>query len=396
MTPRSRRLLPVATIALLAVLPAGAGAAQLTVDSTADGPDATPGNGVCATGLGQCTLRAAIGEANALFGADAIVVPAGTYATGSPLTVSSTMSITGPAGARATVVDGAAGAAVLEISASAAGASVRGLTFTGAGRGIRVDAPDVVIDQVSVRGNAISGAATQYASGIFLGAPTARVLVTRSLITGNTVTSTLDQAQGAGITVWDSGASLTVVASTIADNQANGSGSGAFGGGVHVRFGSRAVLRHATLAGNRTTAGSVATSGGNLYATPAGPFAAAQAVVADSVLTGGQAVSGPNCFGPVIAEGRNIDSGTSCGFGAGHLTGTDPLLGALADNGGPTDSMAPGLASPARDQAALCPDGGLDQRGAPAPTGPACDIGAAELGADLGVSPAPTRSRAGT
>lgn len=41
-------------------------AATLTVNSTGDDPDASPGNGVCQTAGGQCTLRAAIQEVNAL------------------------------------------------------------------------------------------------------------------------------------------------------------------------------------------------------------------------------------------------------------------------------------------------------------------------------------------
>lgn len=54
-------------------------AASITVDSTADAVDAAPGNGVCATAGGDCTLRAAIQEANALAGDDTITLPAGTY-----------------------------------------------------------------------------------------------------------------------------------------------------------------------------------------------------------------------------------------------------------------------------------------------------------------------------
>jgi CSLREA domain-containing protein len=52
---------------------------MFTVDSTLDAVDAAPGDGLCATGGGVCTLRAAIQEANALAGSDTIVVPAGTY-----------------------------------------------------------------------------------------------------------------------------------------------------------------------------------------------------------------------------------------------------------------------------------------------------------------------------
>ena len=49
--------------------PDSAAGVTLTVNSTADGVDASPGNGVCATAGGQCTLRAAIQEANSLAGA---------------------------------------------------------------------------------------------------------------------------------------------------------------------------------------------------------------------------------------------------------------------------------------------------------------------------------------
>ncbi len=44
----------------------------LVVNSTGDADDALPGNGVCATSTGTCTLRAAIDEANARSGADTI------------------------------------------------------------------------------------------------------------------------------------------------------------------------------------------------------------------------------------------------------------------------------------------------------------------------------------
>ena len=55
-------------------------AATFTVNSPLDIQDANPGNGVCQTATaGQCTLRAAITEANALAGNDVITLPAGIY-----------------------------------------------------------------------------------------------------------------------------------------------------------------------------------------------------------------------------------------------------------------------------------------------------------------------------
>lgn len=59
---RLRAFLP-AFLAVTAVTAVSSGA-TFTVDTTADGPDANPGDGVCATAGAVCTLRAAIEEAN--------------------------------------------------------------------------------------------------------------------------------------------------------------------------------------------------------------------------------------------------------------------------------------------------------------------------------------------
>ena len=69
-----------------ATLPTG----SIVVNSVADDPDATPGDGICATASGACTLRAAIVEANLASGPDTIdfAIPGAgvhTIALGSPL-----------------------------------------------------------------------------------------------------------------------------------------------------------------------------------------------------------------------------------------------------------------------------------------------------------------------
>lgn len=72
---------------VLATLFAAAPAAQaqspvtieFTVDSTSDAVDINPGDGVCATATGACTLRAAVQESNVLAGANLIHLPAGEY-----------------------------------------------------------------------------------------------------------------------------------------------------------------------------------------------------------------------------------------------------------------------------------------------------------------------------
>ena len=93
-------------------------------------------------------------------------------------------------------------------------------------------------------------------------------------------------------------------------------------------------------------------------------------------------------------NGGNLESpGNTCGLNDGtDQTGVaDPLVGALADNGGPTDTHDLLKGSPAIDTgvSGFCP--AIDQRGAPRPfdgdgqNGAECDIGAVEAGALLSV-----------
>ena len=62
-----------------AILPINAEAVTFTVNSTVDAVDAVPGDESCATVGGECSLRAAIQEANALVGPDSIKLKAGLY-----------------------------------------------------------------------------------------------------------------------------------------------------------------------------------------------------------------------------------------------------------------------------------------------------------------------------
>jgi hypothetical protein len=82
----------------------------------------------------------------------------------------------------------------------------------------------------------------------------------------------------------------------------------------------------------------------------------------------------------IESTGHNLDSDGSCFLTAvGDLPGRNPLLAALADNGGPTETQALRAGSPAIDAGAAdgCPQ--HDQRGIRRPQGAGCDIGAYEL-----------------
>ncbi len=83
-SPASERRLAVFIVCALAGLSAvfGSGLASgqtLEVTITGDSVDIAPGDGVCADALGNCSLRAAIIEANALAGMQQIHVPAGHF-----------------------------------------------------------------------------------------------------------------------------------------------------------------------------------------------------------------------------------------------------------------------------------------------------------------------------
>lgn len=90
-------------------------AAGFTVTSVADAGDSSPGDGVCDDGTGQCTLRAAIEEANALPGADTITLTAGTYTLSlGELAITSDMVIDG----NGAIVDANLASRVFNISGS--------------------------------------------------------------------------------------------------------------------------------------------------------------------------------------------------------------------------------------------------------------------------------------
>src|SRR5207249_2685309 len=87
---------------------------------------------------------------------------------------------------------------------------------------------------------------------------------------------------------------------------------------------------------------------------------------------------GTNAYGAITDAGNNLSSDSSL-----NLTGTshkniDPGLGPLADNGGPTETMALLKTSPAIDAADDAAAPSVDQVGTARPVGPHSDIGAYE------------------
>jgi hypothetical protein len=92
-------------------------------------------------------------------------------------------------------------------------------------------------------------------------------------------------------------------------------------------------------------------------------------------------------FGLIIDGGHNICSDGSAQFTSPtSRNNVDPRLAPLADNGGPTPTVALLPGSPAIDAGddSVCPP--TDQRGVSRPQGLACDIGAFELVPQLTLS----------
>ena len=93
------------TSAGLITFPAPAAATTFTVNTVADSNDVAPGDCTCSAASGQCTLRAAVEEANASVGTDVISLPAGEYHIGAAnLILSDTAEVRG-AGAANTIIE---------------------------------------------------------------------------------------------------------------------------------------------------------------------------------------------------------------------------------------------------------------------------------------------------
>ncbi len=160
----------------------------------------------------------------------------------------------------------------------------------------------------------------------------------------------------------------SIYSSTITGNTASANGGGITAAGS-------LQLQSSTVAGNSAAAG------GGLYQEST---TSASTLMTNTLLG---ANGGGSCGGSINGVPRNLTShnldadGTCLFASADEGTSGDPKLGALANNGGPTDTMALGAGSPAinaADPSTCQPGSGTDQRYATAVG--ACDIGAFEFG----------------
>jgi hypothetical protein len=171
-------------------------------------------------------------------------------------------------------------------------------------------------------------------------------------------------AGGAGYSaIYDSNGQCYLTNGTLAMNWATAGIGGAGGSGGRVTDpGFPPHPGNPGLSGtNGSAGGGIRTTGGLL----------------DNTLLSANAPS--NCSGIITDAGHNLSSDSSCAFtGVGSLNNTDAKLGPLADNGGPTLTVALLSGSPAINAGASAGAPTTDQRGVTRPQGPGVDIGAFE------------------
>jgi hypothetical protein len=414
-------------VALLALLVSGpVRGATFSVTTTAD-------LNVAAAAL---SLRAAIILANRSTnpGPDTIILPAGTYTltipgSGEDAALTGDLDITGDliiegAGAEATTIDATAlGDRVFHVISGQV--AIRGVTIRGghppdgAGGGILNSGSLELTDCVIADNNAAD------AGGGISNQNYADLGVTRH---GSLkLTRCVLQNNGLGVPSGAGGALYSVNQLTVADcaftNNVSGYGGALYAGGtsevrrslfagnaatpheggaIFVPVGGRLNLVDCTLAGNTSTSatggGALATATNGAVTPPAvsvlnctcadntAPNAAAGATVAicsgsvtfeNTILR--QPGTVPSVNVPPASRGHNL---TSDAFGPaggpGDWLNTDPQLGPLQDNGGPTATLAPQPGSPAIDAGASADAPFTDQRGFPCWVGAAVDIGAVE------------------
>lgn len=365
-----------------------AGGALTLTGATISG-NAAPGGGGLAVESGNATIVDSVLSDNDTTGAG----------NGGAILNLATLSIT-----NSTLAGNAAasGAAIRnESDLTLTGSTLSGNTAAASGGAISNTGTLSITDSILTTNSAVTNGGAIASDGT--------VTITRSTLSANT-----SSAAGGGIF---NDSSLTIVESTLSGNSAVTSGgaihnvssdllitgstvsentAGTTGGGIYG-IGSAMVVRNSTISGNtavtgaglRRNTGSLTISnstiasntasgaGAGIHTTePGGTTVLISSIVANN--------NGTDIAGPLGAGSTNNliqDTGFAGGLidGVdGNVIGVDPLLGLLADNGGPTHTHKPLAGSPALD-AGINPDAlTTDQRGLARVRGVAIDIGSVE------------------
>jgi hypothetical protein len=385
---KSRKLMWVAVLTLFVAVPAALASSKWYVDGV-NGSN----NNDCKSSQTACkTIRRAIVLSSR---GDSISVAAATYTEN--LTMPHRLNIVGE-GATTTIIDGGGIGSVILNNRS--GVTVSRVTMRnggGDGGGGVGDGGNIFncFATLTIKDSIITGGSVRrgpgfdgYGGGIY-NCPGSSLTIINTTINGNSAEEGGGICNGGTLTINNSTfggnvarhrngggirnyGTLTINNSTFSENSA----PSGVGGGIHngQLFGPRGTL----AISNSTVSGNI---GGGLFNLNGGTVALQNSIVANN--TGG------NCRGTMTSNGYNLSSDNSCSLnGAGDLNNTDPDLGPLQSNGGPTQTMALLPGSPAIDTGnpGGCTDGlgqllKTDQRGQPRPDkedSGGCDRGAYE------------------
>jgi Chlamydia polymorphic membrane protein (Chlamydia_PMP) repeat len=183
----------------------------------------------------------------------------------------------------------------------------------------------------------------------------ATLTITKSTVSGNSA----DLGGGGIVNLGYGGsATLTISNSTLSGNSVAGVGTG---GGIY-NYAAPLTITNSTLSGNSAAFG----YGGGIY--NEGVSGSATLTISNTILNAG--ASGENIYnssGTVTSHGYNLSSDDASAFlnQSGDQNSTDPMLGPLQDNGGPTFTHELLSGSPAIDAGDpnFTPSPDYDQRG---------------------------------
>jgi len=351
-------------------------------------------------------LQAEVAQANSDNAGDVI-----TFACSGDIKLSSTLSINGSmtlsGSGQSVTLDGGDSLQVLDVNS--ASFTLNALTIahgsTQSGGGLSSNGGTVSITNSTFAYNHAGTVGLISGSGGGLSSNGTTLSITNSTFAHNSASS------GGGLSITGESGTVSISNSTIAYNSASGGGSGGEGGGIFngldfnvgtVSISNSTIAYNSTGAfgegagiyneyistmsiSNSTIAYNSAPSGqGGGFFNGGSVFNGATVSLSGNIVadnTGGDCL---NTGGDNFDQGYNLSSDSSCGFtGTGSMQNTNPKLGPLASNGGPTQTLALLKGSPASDyirlSSGLCPK--TDQRGHKRPDNPhesACDIGAFE------------------
>ncbi len=182
------------------------------------------------------------------------------------------------------------------------------------------------------------------------------VVLEDCLFEGNSATTSGSQMSGGGVFIQSSG-NNEITNCTFVNNSVSGGGGSGQGGGLYCGSGSF-VISNSTFSNNTASS-----TGGGIY-TQTG------LTLKNVISYGNTASSGTDFYRYVqttnasncIIGGSAANSGAAINGTSSSVSSSNPMLQSLADNGGPTETIALGVGSPAID-AGLSGETELDQRG---------------------------------